>query len=81
MVRRFVEEYLYRVITVEFGARLRDGTADGGASLPTEQTLRSTIRAMIRNLPITGTSTEHVDLGNAIESTYDRVLDIWAANA
>lgn len=80
LVRRFVEEYLYRVITVEFGVRLRDGNADGGASVPTERTLRSTIRAMIRNLPVTADSTEQVDLGSAIESTYDRVLEIWAAN-
>src|SRR6266498_2412417 len=33
LVRRFVEEYLYRVITIEFGSRLRDGSADGRASL------------------------------------------------
>jgi hypothetical protein len=80
LVRRFVEEYLYRVLTVEFGSRLRDGSADGGSSLPTEQTLRSTIRGMIRNLPVTDTGSGHVDLGNAIESTYDRVLAIWAAD-
>lgn len=80
LVRRFVEEYLYRVITVEFGARLRDGTADGGTSVPTERTLRSTIRAMIRNLPVTADNSDLVDLGSAIESTYDRVLDIWAGD-
>jgi hypothetical protein len=80
LVRRFVEEYLYRVITIEFGSRLRDGSASGSSSLPTEQTLRATLRGMIRNLPVTDTGSGHVDLGNAIESTYDRVLDIWAAD-
>jgi hypothetical protein len=79
LVRRFVEEYLYRVITVELGARLRDGSTDGASSIPTEQTLRSTIRAMIRNLPEADTGAGHVDMGNAIESTYERVLDIWSA--
>lgn len=78
LVRRFVEEYLYRVITVELGARLRDGSTDGAASLPAEQTLRSTIRGMTRNLPTTAAGTNHVDLGSAIESTYGRLLDIWA---
>ena len=80
LVRQFVEEYLYRVVTVEFGSRLRDGSDEGAASLPTEQTLRSTIRGMIRNLPVSEGSTSHVDLGRAIESTYGRLLDIWAAD-
>lgn len=79
LVRQFVEEYLYRVITVELGARLRDGRADGESSLPAEQTLRSTIRGMIRNLPVAATGDGHVDLGRAIETTYDLILGIWAA--
>jgi hypothetical protein len=79
LVRRFVEEYLYRVITVELGVRLRDGSADGASSLPAEQTLRSTIRGMTRNLPATAAGSSHVDLGRVIESTYERVLDIWAS--
>lgn len=77
LVRRFVGEYLYRVITVELGTRLRDGSAEGASSMPAEQTLRSTIRGMIRKLPTTAAGTDHVDLRNAIESTYERVLDIW----
>ena len=79
LVRRFVEEYLYRVITVELGSRLRDGSTDGASSLPAEQSLRATIRGMTRNLPTIAPGTDHVDLGLAIESTYERVLDIWAA--
>lgn len=80
LVKRFVEEYLYRVVTVELGARLRDGATGDDASVPTEQTLRSTIRAMIRNVPVTDAGTGAVDMGNAIEATYGRILDIWAAD-
>ena len=80
LVKRFVEEYLYRVVTVELGVRLRDGTTGGDASVPTEQTLRSTIRAMIRHVPVADAGTGAVDMGNAIEATYARILDIWAAD-
>lgn len=81
LVRQFVEEYLYRVVTVEFGARLRDSSADGAASLPAEQTLRSTIRGMTQNLPPAESGAGQVDLGKAIESTYDKILEIWSGDA
>jgi len=81
LVRQFLEEYLYRVVAVEFGVRLRDGSADGTASLPTEQTLRATIRGMTQNLPTAASGTGHVDLGRTIETTYERILEIWSGES
>jgi hypothetical protein len=79
LVRHFVEEYLYRVLTLEFGRRMRNGSSSGVDSIPQERTLRSTIRGMIRNLPVSHAGSGHVDLGKAIEATYTRVIEIWSS--
>ena len=77
LVEYFVAEYLYRILDFEFGARRRDGATHGSASLPDSRTLRSTVRAYVNRLHLGEPGSTEADISSAIESCYDRLLDIW----
>ncbi len=70
-MRYFVTEYVYRVVLVEVGKRIRSGKQKADSGENAEDRLRATVHALAQQVPIALASTGHADLIEAVRQVLE----------
>ena len=81
VIHRFVEEYVFEVFLMEGGAILRGGGRDGTAAVATEDRVRRTIAALVRNTPIERDTLDPSQLADIAERVLTNALQIHGSDA